>query len=519
MFKNLKINHVAKSSLIIAFFFAIDKLLGFGRQLLVARQFALSYDLDVFNAANNIPDLLSALISGGALGIALIPVLSDYLENKGRKEAWRLFSQIINLAFCVTAVISVVIAFLAPWLVERVIAPGFPAEQKALTSELMRLDLIAILIFSLSGLVMAGLQANQHFLFPALAPGLYNIGQIFGVMILSPEQGYQIGPLTLPAFGMGIHGLVIGVIIGALLHLLIQVPGLIKYRFEWRPLINLRDAGVQQVLKLLGPRIATMFFIQLFFIVRDNLASRLGEGSVTALNLGWFIMQVPETLLGTAVAIALLPTISEQFARGEMEEFKNSVNSALRAIIALTLPVAALMAVALHPIVEIAFDFDAAGTSMVVLASRIYLAGMLGHALLEVAARSFYAQKDAILPLIAAAINAAMYILLASTLSKWIGFAGIATANTIAFTFEALLLFYLLNRKHPGILNSFNTIKRVVLGCILTSILLYFFMKLPFHPLVLSISGLALGAILNLPLIWNEIKLFMSIGNRTGHWD
>jgi putative peptidoglycan lipid II flippase len=170
-------SHVSRSSLIIAFFFGIDKIFGFGRQILVARQFGLSYDIDVFNAANNIPDLLSALISGGALGVALIPVLSEYMERRGQSDAWDVFGRILNLAFLVTGAFSILIAIFAKPLVQFVIAPGFPLEQQLLTVELMRLDLVAIVIFSISGLVMAGLQANQHFLLPAMAPVLYNIGR------------------------------------------------------------------------------------------------------------------------------------------------------------------------------------------------------------------------------------------------------------------------------------------------------------------------------------------------------
>ncbi|MCE5207058.1 MAG: murein biosynthesis integral membrane protein MurJ [Chloroflexi bacterium] len=505
-------NHIARSSLIIAFFFGIDKILGFVRQLIVARQFQLSYELDVFNAANNIPDLLSALISGGALGIALIPVLSEYLQTRARKDAWALFSQIINLAFLVTAGLSLIIVFLAPWLMEHVIAPGFPPEQKLQAVKLMRLDLIAILIFSLSGLIMAGLQANQHFLLPALAPALYNIGQIFGASILAPQQGYQLGPITLPAMGMGIEGLVYGVIIGAILHLLIQIPGLIKYEFKWRPGINFKDAGVRQVLNLLGPRVLTMFFIQLFFIVRDNLASRLGEGSVTALNLGWFIMQVPETLLGTAFAIALLPTISEMFARGEMDRFKTSINSAVRTMIALTIPTAMILAVVIKPLVKLAFDYDDAGTDMIVLATRIYLAGLAGHALLEIASRTFYAQKNAKIPLIAAAINALMYIVLAVTLMKVLGFAGIATANSISFTMEALLLLYLLNRKYPGVLKVRKTLLRVVIGGGLAGIISFLILRLPYNSFYLSLAGIAAGALICIPFIMPEIRLLLSLG-------
>ncbi|MFC2025833.1 murein biosynthesis integral membrane protein MurJ, partial [Chloroflexota bacterium] len=257
--------HIARASLIIALFFGVDKVLGFIRQVLVAREFGLTYEIDVFNAANNIPDLLSALISGGALGVALIPVLTEYLDKRGRPASWELFSRIVNLAFIVTAALSTLIALFATPLVHYVIAPGFPLEQQALTVELMRLDLFAIMIFSISGLVMAGLQANQHFLLPAMAPALYNLGLIFGVAILAPTEGLTIGPITLPALDMGVFGLVFGVIIGALMHLGIQIPGLIHFQFRWTPKINLRNPGVVQVLHLLGPRILTMFFLQLFF--------------------------------------------------------------------------------------------------------------------------------------------------------------------------------------------------------------------------------------------------------------
>ena len=508
-------NHVAKSSLIVAFFFGVDKVLGFGRQLLVARQFSLSYELDVFNAANNIPDLLSALISGGALGIALIPVLSEYLEKSGKKAAWELFSRILNLAFVVTALFAVIIAVIAPVLVDKVIAPGFPAEQKELTVSLLRLDLIAILIFSISGLIMAGLQANQHFILPALAPGLYNLGQIFGVAILAPETGISIAGFTLPAFGLGIYGLVYGVIFGAILHLLIQVPGLIRYKFTWKAGFDLKSPGVKQVLVLLGPRILTMFFIQLFFIVRDNLASGMGEGSVTALNLGWFIMQVPETLLGTAFAIALLPTISEQFAAGDLDSFRKSVNTAVRTMLALTIPVAALMAVGIEPIVQTAFDFNAAETGMVVSATRIYLLGLASHTLLEIGSRSFYAQKNAKTPLLAAAINAFMYLFVAILLSKRFGFTGIAFANTIAFTFEAVLLLILLNRKHPEILKVRNTLARVLIPTILISATFFLALnKLNFSPLILSVAGMVLGFIPILFFILPEIRLVLKLGKQ-----
>ncbi|MDH5606842.1 MAG: murein biosynthesis integral membrane protein MurJ [Anaerolineae bacterium] len=498
-------SHFARSTIIVAVFFGIDKILGFGRSLIVGRHFGLSYELDVFNAANNIPDLLSSLISGGALGVALIPVITEYLQKHGRDHAWDLFSRILNLGFLVTAAFAVLVALFAPWLVSNVIAPGFPAEQAALTVELMRLDLFAILIFSISGLVMAGLQANQHFLFPAIAPSLYNVGQILGVVLLAPIYG--------------IHGLVYGVIFGAALHLGIQVPGLIKHGFRWSPKIQLRSKGVRQVLTLLGPRVLTMLFIQIFFIVRDNLASHLAEGSVSALNLGWFIMQVPETLMGTAIAIAILPTLAEIFNRGGLDEFRASVNRAVRTLLSLTIPAAVILAVGIRPIVAYAFGFDIAGTEQIVLAARVYLMGLTGHTLLEISARSFYAQQDARTPLYAAAFNAAMFVALAITLTNRLGFFGIAMANSIAFTTEALLLLYLLNRRFPGVLDVVKPLLRALVSSAAAGLLLYFFLHLGFFPLTSALTQAALAALgmltvffLALWVTWDEIKPLLKLG-------
>src|SRR5512135_1976938 len=231
-----KLSFLARTSLLIAFFFFIDKVLAFVRVGIISRQFADSVQLlDTFNAANNLPDVLFALISGGALAMAFIPLMSEYLTTRGRSAAWDLFSRVANLAFLVTGSAAIIISIFATQIVNAQIgiAPGFSAEQRQLLAELMRLNLIGTVIFSISGLVMASLQANQHFLFPAMAPALYNIGMIFGALVLSPSKPYQFGPLTLPAFGLGVHGLVDGVILGACLHLLIQIPALVLYHFRW----------------------------------------------------------------------------------------------------------------------------------------------------------------------------------------------------------------------------------------------------------------------------------------------
>ena len=152
-----KLSRLSRVSLLLAVLFGIDKLLGVARQMIISRQFGLSAELDVFNAANNLPDMLFMLISGGALAIAFIPILSEVLTKKGREKSWALFSNILNIAFIVTAVVAVIVAILARPLItnELGIAPGFTAAQTDTAVRLLRLNLISTLIFSLSGLVMA----------------------------------------------------------------------------------------------------------------------------------------------------------------------------------------------------------------------------------------------------------------------------------------------------------------------------------------------------------------------------
>lgn len=442
--------HIARSALIIAVFFGLEKVLGFIRNVLIARAFQLSTELDAFNAANNIPDLIFALISGGALAMAFIPVLSEYRKTRDKSDMWGLFSQVTNGVFLVTVLLSLLIAISARRLVswEIGIAPGFTPAQQDLVADLMRLNLVATILFSLGGLAIAGLQAHQHFLIPALAPSMYDIGSLIGILILAPEQGYQIGPVVLPAFNMGVYGLVYGVIIGAGLFLLIQLPTLIRFGFRWSPKFNLKDPGVVKVLHLMGPRVVTVFFIQSVFIFQDNLASRLPTGSVTALVYGWLFMQLPETLIGTALGTALLPTLSEQIVNNDLEGFRTTLEKTIRVITALTLPIAVILAINLGPVIKI-LGFDEAGTNLVLWTVRAFMAGLLGHSLLEVAARSFYAQHNAKTPLLASGLTFVAFILLAIPLSRNLGAPGIGLANALAFTGEALLLFILLNRVMP----------------------------------------------------------------------
>ncbi|MBI5955023.1 MAG: hypothetical protein HY865_25480 [Chloroflexi bacterium] len=506
-----KLSRLTQTSLLLASFFAADKVLAFGKSMLFNKIVGLE-GMGIFGAANNIPDYLSALLSGGALGMAFIPVLTEYLDRQGRREAWDLFSRIINLAFVITGAFSVIIILLAGPLTRYIIAPGFTPENQALTTSLMRLDLVAIVIFSISGLVMASLQANQHFLLPALAPVLYNLGQIFGVTILSPNVGLHLGSIQLPAFGLGLHGMVYGVILGAALHLLIQVPGLIRYQFHWTPILELKSAGVQRVLILLGPRVLTMACIQAYFVARDNLASRFDAVGVGALNLGWTIQQVPETIIGTAIAVALLPSLAEFINRGQVAEFTQTVNRALRVMLALCLPAAALLALTVRPLAQSFFGYDAARLDMLTACTWAFLIGLVGDTWLEVAVRSFYANQNTRVPLVAAFFQAVAFVILALILSSTIGLAGIPLSAALTFTTQAIVLLTILNRRFPGLLQVGNTAVRAVIAAILAGAITWVSLTfLPLPVVLLAFVSLLAGGLVCLPFIWREIQLLFNL--------
>src|SRR5215207_2225712 len=499
-----KLSFLARTSIIIAFFFLIDKVLAFVRIGIISRQYADSVELlDTFNAANNLPDVLFALISGGALAMAFIPLMSEYLTTRGRAAAWDLFSRVANLAFLVTGSIAVIVSIFAEPIVnaELGIAPGFGADQRQLLADLMRLNLIGTIIFSISGLVMASLQANQHFLLPALAPTMYNVGQIFGAIFLVPRYG--------------IRGLVYGVILGAVLHLLVQIPALFKYQFKWTPALDLRHTGLMEALKLLAPRLLTMFGIQLIVIARDNLASRLDQvGAVTSLTYGWMIMQVPETLLGTAIATAMLPTLAQFASRGDWSEFRAAIEKALRILIALTIPVAAVMAVGIQPLVPAAFGFDEATSTLITWTTRAYLLTLTGFSIQEIAARSFYARKQPMFPLYAVILRFVMFIAIGIagiTLFHEIGAPVIAFAEIALLIESIILLAWLSNRLHEP-LKVWGAVGKGVVAALLGGVTAYgLAVYVPGSAVLTALLGMLVGGLICLPIIWSEIKLLLKL--------
>jgi putative peptidoglycan lipid II flippase len=504
MLSKLKFSRLTLNAFTVASLFLLDKGIAFVRAIIINRQFSDAEGipiLDAFNAANNLPDVLFALISGGALAMAFIPLLTDYLTTKDRAAAWDLFSRVANIAFLVTASFAVIISIFAEPIARMGIAPGFNEDQLLLVEDLMRLNLIATIIFSISGLVAASLQANQHFFLPALAPTLYNVGQIFGAVYLVPRYG--------------VRGLVYGVIIGAAFHLLIQLPGLYKYGFRWTPSLNLRHTGLIEALKLMGPRLLTMGGIQFIVIARDNLASRFDQpGAVTALTNGWMIMQVPETIVGTAIATAMLPAISELAARADWKGFRETIERALQVLISLTLPIATVMGAGILPLIRGAFHFDEATTELVAWTTRAYLLTLTGFTVHEVAVRAFYARKEPLYPLYAVILRVGIFLAIGwvgLTFFREVGAPVIAFAE-IALLIESIILFsWLSGRTHEPIRLG-NSIIKGIFAALVGGVVTYLIaLYLPGGAIATALIGMVVGGLIALAMVWSEAKQMFNL--------
>src|SRR5437868_7961612 len=222
--------------------FVVSRVLGLVREAVIAGRFGTDARYDAYRLAFGIPDTLFLLIVGGAVGSAFIPVFTGLMGRGRDREAWQLASTLINASMVVLSLAGIVMGFAAPALVGWVIAPGRPPDQREVVVELTRVLLLSPLFLGLGGWAMGILNARQHFALPALAPVAYNLAIIGGALFLAPI--------------MGVCGLAWGVVVGALLHFGLQVPGLRSAGMRYSPFrVNLRDEGVKLVGKLLLPRV------------------------------------------------------------------------------------------------------------------------------------------------------------------------------------------------------------------------------------------------------------------------
>ena len=266
---------------------------------------------------------------------------------------------------------------------------------------------------------------------------------------------------------------------------------------------------------MVGPRLLTMLGIQMMFIARDNFASRLNQtGAISALTYGWMIMQVPETLLGTAIAVAILPTLSELAARQDWFSFRLTVEKAVRILVALTLPVAAVMGVGIKPLVRAAFGFDAFGVDLLTWTSRVFLITLAGYAVQELMARAFYARKEPWFPFYGVALRMVLYVIIGLTAITYFqrsGAPAIAVAE-LSLTVEAILMFWWLNRRLPVRMGFKSAFVKGLLAAIISGIVTYLLANyLPGGAVLTALVGMTVGGLVALPFIWKEIRLLTNL--------
>ena len=286
------------------------------------------------------------------------------------------------------------------------------------------------------------------------------------------------------------------------------------YHFHWLPALDLSNPLVRKVVRLFGPRLLMVFIIQLTFIVRDNLASRLQAGSVTALTYGWMIMQVPETLIGTAIGIALLPTLSELASKQDWEGLRDTIERAVQVILAITLPISIIMMVGLRPLLAAVFRFDDQGTDLLLWVTRGYLIGLAGQCLLEVANRSFYAQQIVRIPLFGSFINLGIYIIVGVLLFRPLGATGISVTDSIAFTIQAVVVLIVLNRK---LLFKFSFNRSGLHGAMAAiigggvSVIIFILLNGKLPDIIVGTLCMCLGGVAALPFIRRELKILLRL--------
>ncbi len=437
---------IARAAGVVMAAFVVSNLTGLLRQILVSDAFGTGGEIDAFNAAARFPDLLFQLVAGGALASAFVPTFTGYLAREDRSGAWQLASAVLNLVILVLTIISLAAWFFAPQIAQRILVPYFSPAQQALTAALLRIMLLATVIFGVSGLLMGTLNAHQRFLLPALAPTMYWLGMIFGVLFLVPRSG--------------IHGLAWGAVLGAGLHLAIQLPGLARLGGRYFPTLGLHLPAVREVARLMAPRLLGVAVVQLNFLVNTILASGQPEGSLTAITLAWAIMTMPQVVIAQAIAIAALPTFSAQVARGEQDEMRGSLAATLRGVLLLSVPAALGLIVLRTPVVALLFQrgqFGGLSTDLVAWALLWYAAGLVAHSMVEILSRAFYALHDTRTPVLVGAgamsLNVILSIGFASLFVRvgWAPHGGLALANSFATTLEAVVLLVLMRRRLAGL--------------------------------------------------------------------
>lgn len=455
---------------IIASTLLISKILGLVRDRLLAHLFPPDV-MAVFFAAFGLTDFVFQLLIFGALSVAFIPVFTDWLETKGREEAFKLAAALLNCSMLLFLAVAVFIYIFAPVLVGWFIAPGFSEEQKLQTADLTRIIIFGQILLIVGTFFMSTLQSFQRFIIPAIAGIFYNLGIILGIVLLSST--------------FGIAGAAWGVVIGAGLHILIQLPFVASVGLNWSALKTIFHPGVKEVLQLIGVRSIGLAAELINERVVFALATLITTSSATYLTLAQRLQVAPIGLFGATIAQAALPVLSSERARGRIEEFKITLLTTLHQILFLALPATAILIVLRIPAVRLVFgasQFDWEAT-VITGATLAWLAvGLSAQAVSLLLVRAFYALKDTKTPVMISLITVltnisiSYYLVNFLKLDVW----GLGIALSVSNILSAMLLFIMLHKKVGGFMTRavINPLLKMLMATVIMGAALYIPIKL-----------------------------------------
>jgi putative peptidoglycan lipid II flippase len=434
--------HIAKSASVISLATVLSRILGFIRDILIAKFFGTAGAAQAFVVAFRIPNLLRDLVGEGATNSAVVPVFSEYLVQQKREEFWKLFSVVLNLFLIASAVITILGITFAP-LIVRIIAPGFIAEPEKLllTVKLTRIMFPYLILIGLTAYSMGVLFTFKSFFTPAFSPCLLNIAMIVAALLASAGMGEPV------------IGLAIGVVVGGVLQLAFQIPPLYKNGMVITKVKSFAHPGAKKIGKLLMPRVFGSAVYQLNLVVDTICASLghiVGEGSVAAIYYANRVVQFPLGVFGVALASVILPTMSGYAAGNDMEKLKRTLSFSLRSIFLVMLPCTVILLVLANPIVRLLFqrgEFDSYSTRITAWALLFYAIGLFAYSGVKILVSSFYSLQDTVTPVKVAAVSLVVNATLNLILMWPLQVGGIALASAISAMVNYFMLYSMLEKK------------------------------------------------------------------------
>lgn len=407
----------------------LGQLLGFLRTKLVNANFPLTgpHSTDAYFAAFNIPDFFFFTLSAGALGVALMPVLSDRLYKRSIKSVWELSASLMNFLAIIMGVVALIILIFAKPLISHVVAPHLPPEQLNTAATIMRLLAFNPLLFTISGIVTSVQQTMGRFFFYAVAPLFYNLTIIISIYAFKHS--------------IGLVGLGIGALAGGIIQLVIVLAGARKLNFHWHPHIMWRSQDFRTVLRNLPPRSLDQGMDQLEDIVETHIASGLGAGAISNFNNAYVLSTAPILLLGTAISTAAFPRLNARLSQGRPDLFRRDFLRILRAMIWLSAPLVVVCFFCRGYLARLIYT---QGNDQIAIIFGFLTLAIFFRIMYAIISRWFYAQKDTRTPLLVSVLTIGVNIILAVNLAHpgtgGYGVAGLALAQSIAAAVEVTVL-------------------------------------------------------------------------------